>query len=64
MRSRESLSRCARAVPETLSDGSVVWNVELFDGSARVAVIGAMGGEQIARHLANTIDRVAAWISS
>ena len=63
-RTRESSTRIARAVPQTLSDNSIVWNVELFDNSSRVAIIGVVGGAVQARALADKIDQCAAWAAA
>ena len=61
-RTRESTtSVLARAIPQTLSDGSVAWNVQLYDDSVVVANIGVCGGEKAARMIADKIERHGAW---
>jgi hypothetical protein len=62
-RSRETQATYARAVAETLTDGSVVWNVLLYNNDRSLAAtIGVMGGEKPARALAASIDKHSAFI--
>jgi|GEM_PF-3362578 len=62
-RTRETDATYARAVSETLSDNSVVWNVKLYNNDGTLAAtIGAIGGETVARRLAASIDKHSAWI--
>ena len=61
-RTRESTAPLARAVAVTLTDGSVVWNIELYDDdNAVAATIGIIGGQAVAQQLADSINRDAAW---
>ena len=61
-RSRESAFTQARAVAQTLTDGSVAWNVNLYADRSHVATIGVMGGETVARRMAARIEKSAAWV--
>lgn len=51
----------AKVVTKTLTDGSEVYNVELFDADKRVAIVGAEC-EATAQAIAVAINRGAVWV--
>ena len=62
-RTREPTAPLARVVAVTLTDGSVVWNIELYDDdNAVAATIGVIGSHAVAQQLADVINCNAPWI--